>query len=175
MLQEIIKGCRKQRRESQKQLYKEFYTYAMSIALRYSESRQEAVMILNDSFMKVFDNIKKYDKNKPFKPWLRQIVINTAINYFHKNKNIRKWSSIDLHSGKLSQKETIISGIAYDEIIEMVRELSPAYRTVFNLYVIEGFTHREIAKMLNISEGTSKSNLSKAKRNLRSILEKHLL
>ena len=150
-----------------------FYAYGMSITLRYAESRDEAVAILNDAFMKVFTNIVKYDLDRPFKPWLRKIIVNTAINYYHRNKKSQHLENLEMAEGKLSTDEHITSGISYDEIITMVRQLTPGYRTVFNLFVIEGFKHREIADMLNISIGTSKSNLAKAKRNLQSILEKN--
>ncbi len=175
LLNEIIKGCRKRHRNSQKELYKLFYAYGMSIALRYTDSREEAAEVLNDAFMKVFDNIKSFDLERPFKPWLRRIIINTAINHFHKHKKDLELAELDLLDNKPVTEETIISGISYEEIVDMVQQLSPGYRTVFNLYVIENFTHEEIADMLGIAVGTSKSNLSKAKRNLRSILEKHLM
>jgi len=175
LIEEIIKGCRKRRRESQKELYKMFYAYGMSITLRYADSREKAVSILNDAFMKVFTNIDSYDLNRPFKPWLRQIVVNTAINHYHRNKNKQPLEHMEDMEGRLDKEEQIISGISYDEIIEMVQKLTPGYRTVFNLYVIEGFKHREIAEMLDISVGTSKSNLSKAKQNLQSILEKNFI
>lgn len=151
-----------------------FYAYGMSIALRYASSREEGVLILNDAFMKVFTNIKKYDLNRPFKPWFRQIVVNTAINHYHKACVKNKRAEIELQEHHLSREENIISGINFEEMIGMVQKLSPAYRTVFNLYVIDGFTHREIAEQLGISTGTSKSNLAKAKRNLRVILEENL-
>lgn len=151
-----------------------FYAYGMSITLRYADSREKAATILNDAFMKVFDNIKKYRSDRPFKPWLRQIIINTAINQYHKDKSRLERIEMDLNENHIASDEKILSGISYGEIIEMVQQLTPAYRTVFNLYVIEGYTHEEIAEMLNIAVGTSKSNLSKAKRNLRSILEKNL-
>ncbi|MGK7370472.1 MAG: RNA polymerase sigma factor [Candidatus Halalkalibacterium sp. M3_1C_030] len=173
MLKKIIKGCRKRRRKSQKKLYKMFYAYGMSIALRYAESRDEAAEILNDAFMKVFTNIKDYDPERAFKPWLRRILINTAINHYHSKKSHREMDSVEIADETLGREEKIIPGITYDEIIEMVQQLSPAYRTVFNLYVIEGFKHREIAEMLDIAVGTSKSNLAKAKKNLQSILEKN--
>ncbi len=150
-----------------------FYAYGMSITLRYAESRDEAAEILNDAFMKVFTNIKDFNTDKPFKPWLRRIIINTAINHYHKNKQYREMDSVDIAEESLGKSEKIIPGISYEEIIEMVQQLSPAYRTVFNLYVIEGFKHREIAEMLDIAVGTSKSNLAKAKKNLQAILEKN--
>lgn len=174
-MEEIIKGCRKRRRKSQKKLYKMFYAYGMSITLRYAESRGEAAEILNDAFMKVFSNIKKYNSSRPFKPWLRRIIINTAINHYHKNKQHRELESLDLSENGLHKEEQVLSGISYDEIIDMIQHLSPAYRTVFNLHVIEGFKHKEIADMLDIAVGTSKSNLSKAKQNLQSILEKNII
>lgn len=152
-----------------------FYAYGMSICLRYSDSRDQAAEILNDSFMKVFTHIREYDSSRPFKPWLRQIIINTAINHFHKNKNERTWKELESAQNQLTRDEKIISGISYQEIIELVRQLTPGYRAVFNLYVIEGYTHREISEKLGISEGTSKSNLSKAKRNLQTLLEKNLI
>ncbi len=175
MLKHIIKGCRKRRRESQKKLYELYYGYGMSITLRYSDSRDQGAEILNDAFLKVFDNIKSYDANRPFKPWFRRIVINTAINHYHKHKKEQNFTQFEMHENNLGQKETITSSITYQDIIKMVQQLTPAYRTVFNLHVIEGFTHSEIADMLGIAEGTSKSNLAKAKKNLRVILEKDLL
>ncbi|MFD2533221.1 RNA polymerase sigma factor [Gracilimonas halophila] len=175
MLADILKGCRKHRRESQKELYEMFYAYGMSITLRYADSRNQAAAVLNDAFMKVFENIRSYDTNRDFKPWFRRIVINTAINQYHKDR--KRLQMTDPLSGEddLFSEEHIISGISYDELIGMVQELSPAYRTVFNLYVIEGFKHEEIAGMLDISVGTSKSNLSKAKRNLRELLERNFI
>lgn len=152
-----------------------FYAYGMSITMRYADSRDRAVLILNDAFMKVFENIRKYDRHRPFKPWFRQIIVNTAINHFNANKKYQKWEGLEENSAHMGREETIISGLSYDEIIEMVQQLSPAYRTVFNLYVIDGFKHEEIAELLGISVGTSKSNLHKAKQNLRAMLEKNLM
>lgn len=151
-----------------------FYAYGMSITLRYADSREQAVAILNDAFMKVFENIRKYDSARPFKPWLRKIIVNTAIDHFHKQKNKIKWVDLEVNGSMMATDENITSGIFYHEIIDTVQELTPAYRTIFNLHVIEGFKHEEIAEMLDISVGTSKSNLSKAKRNLRTILGKKL-
>lgn len=174
MFKKIIKGCRKRHRKSQKELYEMYYAYGMSITLRYADTRNEAAAILNDAFMKVYDNIKEYNLNRPFKPWFRRILINTAINHYHKTKKEKERPVVDLQENSISEDESIISGITYREMIEMVQLLSPVYRTIFNLYVIEGYTHKEIARKLHIAEGTSKSNLFKAKQNLRSILEKNL-
>lgn len=174
MVEKIIKGCRDRRRDSQKELYKMFYAYGMSITLRYADSRGQAAEILNDAFMKVFTNIRKYDTDRPFKPWLRQIIVNTAINHFHKHNDSWQREELEDVKSEIANSEEITSGITYQEIINLVQQLSPAYRTVFNLHVIEGFKHEEIAEMLGIAVGTSKSNLSKAKQNLQSILKKNL-
>lgn len=152
-----------------------FYAYGMSITLRYADSREQAAEILNDAFMKVFTNIEKYDSDRPFKPWLRRIIVNTSINCYHKNQSRVQEIEFDSVAHKTASDETVLSGMTYDEIIEMVQELSPAYRTVFNLYVIEGFKHKEIANMLDIAVGTSKSNLAKAKKNLQTIVEKNFI
>jgi RNA polymerase sigma factor (sigma-70 family) len=151
-----------------------FYSYGMSITLRYSRSENEAASILNDAFMKVFDNIKSYDSNRPFKPWLKRIIINTAINQYQKNAS-QYHPLVSIENGtELKREEMIISDINYKEIIRLIQNLPPAYRTVFNLYVIEGYKHKEIAEILGISTGTSKSNLYKAKRVLQKNLEKIL-
>ena len=170
MLESILEGCRKGRRKHQKALYQRFYGYGMSITLRYTDTREEAVEVLNDAFLKVFDNIDRFDLTRPFKPWFRTITVRTAINHYHSRKRNFETRTLELHETFLAEPETILSSISYDEMVEMVQSLTPAYRTVFNLFVIEGFTHKEIAELLGITPGTSKSNLAKAKRNLRSIL-----
>jgi RNA polymerase sigma-70 factor (ECF subfamily) len=167
-LRNLIKGCLKNDRKSQRNLYRHFYGYGLSICLRYSDDRDEAVELLNEAFMKTFINLKKFDLSKPFTPWFRKILINTCINNFRKKK-IEFTSQLEEKDNNYSS-EDILSGISYQEILDMIRKLSPAYRAVFNLYVIEGYKHQEIAEMLNISTGTSKSNLAKAKKNMRIIL-----
>ncbi len=165
----LLAGCREMRRESQKLLYQEFYSYGMSICLRYADNRDEAAEILNDGFMKIFQNIKRFDLARPFKPWLRKIMVNTSINHYHQKQRALKLEEIE-NARHRSEQESILSGISYQEIIIMLQKLPPAYRTVFNLYVIEGYKHEEIASMLGVSTGTSKSNLFKAKEHLKRIL-----
>lgn len=143
----------------------------MSICLRYTDSRDEAAEILNDGFMNVFTNLKKFDFNKPFKPWLRKIMVNLAINLYHQKQHQIKAEEInDSHHESECDSENILTGISYREVIELLQKLPPAYRTAFNLHVIEGYSHEEIAAMLNISIGTSKSNLFKAKDKLKKIM-----
>jgi RNA polymerase sigma-70 factor (ECF subfamily) len=165
----ILLGCRELRRESQRLLYEEYYAYGLSICLRYADSRDEASEILNDGFMKIFKHIKQFDFSKSFKPWLRKIMVNTAINQYHKKQ--RNIQAAEIEKARFeSEPESIISGISYQEIVAMLQKLPPAYRTVFNLHVLEGYKHEEIAEMLHITEGTSKSNLFKAKESLKKIM-----
>lgn len=172
-LLQLIKGCRKNDRQAQKLLYQEFYSYGMSISIRYVSNREEGVEVLNDAFMKVFINIKKFDIAFPFKAWFRRILINESINAAKKKAGKFKETDIEEAYG-IGNPEIITSGIGHKEIVEMIQQLSPQYQTVFNLHVIEGYSHDEIAKMLSISPGTSKSNLSKAKGKLRELLNEYL-
>lgn len=161
----------RQDRTSQKALYQEFYSYGMSICLRYTDCRDEAVEILNDGFMNVFNNLKKFDFNRPFRPWLRTIMINLSINLYHQKQRQVKTEEInDSHHESEPDSENILAGVSYQEVIELLRKLPPSYRTAFNLHVIEGYSHEEIAAMLSITVGTSKSNLFKAKEKLKKIL-----
>lgn len=165
----LLLACLRWHRLSQKLLYQEFYSYSMSICLRYADGRDEAADILNEGFLKIFTSLDKFDLNKPFKPWLRKVIVNTAVNHYHQKKRQIQAEEIDTAHNE-SDTENILSGISYQEIIELLQKVSPAYRTVFNLHVIEGYTHEEIAMMLNISAGASKSNLFRAKEQLRKIL-----
>jgi len=169
-IQTILKGCHKQDRKAQHELYKLYYAYGMSVGIRYVKSEGDAIEVLNDSFMKVFSNIKKFDTTQSFKPWFRKIVVNTALNHMKKNKKFKLQADLD-EAYHISTKEEILSKIGYKELIKLVQSLSTAYRTVFNMYVIDGYKHEEISNELGISIGTSKSNLSKA----RSILQKKVI
>jgi RNA polymerase sigma factor (sigma-70 family) len=166
----LIQGCINKDRQSQKLLYKQFYGYGMSICMRYTRNRNEAMEVLNDSFMKVFLRINQFDNKHLFKSWFRKIVINSSIDYIKKEIRNRQNLSID---GLINiAEENQGSEITQEELLNLVQRLSPAYRSVFNLYVIDGYNHQEISKMLEISVGTSKSNLSKARLRLREFLLK---
>lgn len=168
-LPNILQGCRKQLRDSQHQLYKLFYGYGMSVAVRYAENEEEAISIVNDSFMKVFKSIKSFDQEKSFKPWFRRIVVNTSINHIQKQSKFKVESNIE-DATEVAAREEILSQINYQDLIRMVQTLGAGYRAVFNLYVIDGFKHEEIAKTLGITVSTSKSNLSRARHRMRELL-----
>lgn len=167
----LIEGCKIKDRESQRMLYKHYYGYAMSICVRYAQDHEEAREILNDGFMKVFAKIDMYDPKKSFKGWLRRILINTAIDHFRANKKHYYHADITEGHDQVSGAD-VIADLSHNDILELVQKLSPMYRTVFSMYAIDGYNHEEIAKQLGISVGTSKSNLSKARANLRKMLVK---
>ncbi len=173
-----VEACALNNRSSQKVLYSSFYGYAMAICDRYTSKQEDAVEILNDGFLKVFREIHHYhpayaDVVSSFKGWLRKIMVYTAIDHFRKNHKHQMVTQLDNVVYQVeSVSEDAVEKISYDEIIRSIQDLSPGYRTVFNLFVIEGLSHDEIARQLEISVGTSKSNLSKARRQLQKILFK---
>jgi RNA polymerase sigma-70 factor (ECF subfamily) len=143
----------------------------MGIALRYSKNREEALEILNDGFLKAFTKINQYNASYPFKAWLRKILINASIDYHRKYHKLTEVEKLQAQSSTNTYTYNLaLDNLAYEDLIKVIQRLSPAYRLVFNLAVIEGMTHKEIAKKLGISEGTSKSNLSKAKGKIQSLL-----
>ena len=165
----LIRGCIREDRQCQNALYRMYYPYGMSICIRYVDNEQEAISLLNEGFLKVYRNLKKYRADQPFKPWFRKIVVNTAINHIRKQRKFKMEISMD-EAKNISSGEDILSRINYQEIVSMVQSLSAAYRTVFNMYVIDGFKHEEIAHKLGISISTSKSNLTRARAKLRELV-----
>lgn len=174
-----VEGCSMNRRESQKVIYSSFYGYAMAICDRYANKQDDALEILNDGFLKIFREIHHYqpayaDVISSFKGWLRKIMVYTAIDHFRKNHKHDAVTQLDNVVYQVATPgEDAVDKLTYEEIIRSIQHLSPGYRTVFNLFVIEGLSHEEIAEQLGISEGTSKSNLSKARKQLQKILFKH--
>src|SRR5690606_28369915 len=159
-------------RLAQKHLYERFYGRMMGVCMRYSSHREQATEILNMGFFKVFKTIETFAKNGGnLEAWIYRIMVNTAIDYLraelrHRHDDIDKTAFIEDHSD-------IIADMNATQIMELVNRLTPAYRTVFNLYVVEGYNHPEIAALLGISEGSSKSNLFKARMKLQEMIQQH--
>lgn len=168
-LHQLIGGCIKQDRKSQKMLYKAFYGFAMGICLRYAGNRDEAADVMNQGFFKVFTHITKYDQTRPFKAWLGKIMMNTSIDYYRANLKMAYTDDLD-KAENLSDGELPDRKLNYDDLLKMIQQLPNAYRTVFNLFAIEGYTHEEIGVMLDINPGTSKSNLHKARQKLKEMI-----
>ncbi|MBC7778119.1 MAG: RNA polymerase sigma factor [Phycisphaerae bacterium] len=169
-LEEILDGCRQNKRASQQRLYAHFYNYAMTIARRYMGNTEIAEEVVNDSFFKVFTKIHLFLGGQPFKPWLRRVIVNTAIDRLRANMNLAPETELQAwhDSGSLTGIE---EELTREQIWAMLDRLPPAYRTVFNLAVVDCFSHEEIAAALQISVGASKSNLSRARQHLRTILK----
>jgi RNA polymerase sigma-70 factor (ECF subfamily) len=164
-----LQACRKGDRKSQDKLYKQFYGYAMGVCLRYARSREEAIEIVNDGFFKILTNLDKYSPGLSFKGWLRTIMINSSIDHFRRNE--KHYHHVDISYTKNEHLlPDVLSSMAEEVIINAIQELPPSYRLVFNLYAVEGYKHSEIAQKLNISEGTSKSNLNMARIKLKKYL-----
>lgn len=148
----------------------------MAICDCYANNEDDAVEILNDGFLKIFKEIHRYkpaytNEINSFKGWLRKIMVCTAIDHFRKNKKHRLVGELDIITVQTSaQEENGLDKLSYDEIIRFIQNLSPGYRIVLNLFIVEGFSHEEIADQLGISIGTSKSNLAKARKQLQKIL-----
>ncbi len=165
----LITACARQERWAQKVLYEEYYSRMMGVCLRYSNDEEEALDILHEGFIKVFKHINKYQPGTSLSAWIRRIMVNTAIDYYR--KSIRRRTEDIEQAYELSTNDAdAVSQCTEREILDAVQQLSPAYRAVFNLYVIEGYSHREIAEMLDITESTSRSNLVKARSKLQALL-----
>jgi RNA polymerase sigma factor (sigma-70 family) len=162
--QEIIDGCSKHDRRSQQLLYDRYSRFLLGVCLRYASDKAEAEDILQDSFLKIFFNIKDYSGTGSFIGWLRKVTVNTAITNYHKNLKFRYHIEIEefvsAETGVMSFEEDFFTS---DELYKVLNELPTGYRMVFNLYAVEGYKHKEIAKMLGIDTNTSKSQYSRAK------------
>ena len=162
----LLEGCLRNDRASQHGFYQHYYGYAMSICLRYTSSREEALDVMNESFLKIFTKLDQYDVNRSLKGWIRRIMINTAIDGYRQNHRHQHHDGLEVVQQQEGSEPNALDQLSYEEILREVQSLSPAYRTVFNLYVMDGYTHEEIAEMLGISIGASKSNLSRARGHL---------
>lgn len=160
----LVDGCMNNDRKAQEQLYRQFHGPMVTICMRYTRNQEDAIEVLQTGFMKVFKNISKFNSAKAsLYTWVRTIMVHTAIDFLRQKQHFKHIDEVE---------ETIIHGVETDavdrlsvqEILKLVQQLPPSTQTVFNLYVMEGYMHREIAVMLNISEGTSKWHLSEARK-----------
>ncbi len=167
MKKDFIKECLNNDAKAQEKLYRLFAPKMYGICLRFAKNRMEAEDILQDGFIKIFTNLKYFRNEGSFEGWIRRTIINTAINHY--KKKLRDLNNITIEHTNITDRtdDDIISKLSVGELLELINELPDGYRIVFNLNVIEGYTHKEIGKMLNISENTSKSQLSRAKHNLK--------
>ena len=171
---EIIKGCLKHKASAQEKLYALYSRRMMAICLRYTKSRFEAEDIFHEAFVKVFKNIEKWQGGS-FEGWMRRIFVNTAINHYHQNKKYFDHVDASYADYVVGTHDNIISTLATQELLQLVNQLPDGYKLIFNLHVVEGYSHVEIGELLNIAEGSSKSQLSKAKAYLKKLIENQLI
>lgn len=167
--QELIDGCRKGSRSFQKALYDRYCRKMMVVCLRYSRTTAEAEDILQEAFVKIFQGIKNFRQESKLETWITRIMVNTALNF--QRRKLYLFPMVDVEEIDLPENEVSISNINFSQLLDIIRSLPQGCQIVFNLFAIEGYNHKEIAEMLGISEGTSKSQYSRA----RTLLQEKLL
>src|SRR5829696_7711202 len=170
---DLIEGCLKGSRKMQYELYGRFAPKMYGVCLRYAANAEEAEDILQEGFIKVFRKMESFRSEGSFEGWIRRIFVNTAIEYYRKKTYLQPITEHEENTVE-GKYVSVLDNLAEKDIIKLVQQLSPGYRTVFNMYVVEGYTHKQIADALNISEGTSKSQLSRAKLILQDLVKKYL-
>lgn len=175
----LIDGCLAGERKAQQRVYELFYGRMMAICLRYTKNHDQAKDILQDGFIKVFRNLAEFNRAGSFEGWIRRIMVNTAIDHFRRTKHSylllgedRSMEEFEDIPEETGAEEESWADVKPADVINAMQKLTPAYRTVFNLYVFEEMSHKQIAETLAINIGTSKSNLAKAKANLKQLLKK---
>jgi len=171
--EELIKGCISEKRECQKLLYQKFAGKMLAVCFRYCKNRDEAEDILQEGFIKVFKNIGKFQNLGSFEGWIRRIMVNTALEEIRRKKNQLLTDDIDTIYVQPESDIRTEENINAKELVKLIQALPAGYQVVFNLSVIEGYTHKEIAGMLGINEGTSKSQLAKARTYLQRLINKN--
>lgn len=170
---DLISGCLKGDRRIQQELYNRFSPKMYAVCLRYAGNAEEAQDILQEGFIKVFKKLDSFRNEGSFEGWVRRIFVNTAIEQFRRKRYLMPVTEKEENTieGKYL---SVLDNLAVSDIMALVQELSPGYRTVFNMYVVEGYSHKEIGDILGISEGTSKSQLSRAKVILQDLVRRHI-
>ncbi len=177
---ELVDGCVAGDRRAQQRVYEQFYGKMMAVCMRYTKNTDQAKDILQDGFIKVFRSMESFNRAGSFEGWIRRIIVNTAIDHFRRSKHsylllgeersIEDFKDQDEEDTLADDTGEELPDLKPADVINAMQKLTPAYRTVFNLYVFEEMTHKEIADALGINVGTSKSNLAKAKHNLKKLL-----
>lgn len=167
----LIEGCIDNRRDAQYELYNLLSGKMFAVCLRYARNREAAEDLLQEGFVKVFNNIEKFRSEGSFEGWVRRIIVNTAIEHYR--KSTKMYSIINVEEVEMDVPWTDNGDVLQlEDLTNLINKLSPGYRTIFNMYVVEGYSHKEIGEMLEISEGTSKSQLARARYILMEMVKK---
>jgi RNA polymerase sigma-70 factor (ECF subfamily) len=172
---DLVKGCAGGDRRSQEILYKRYFSFAMSICIRYTHDENEAMEIVNDSYMKVLEGLSDYDSSRPFKPWYGKVLVNTSIDNYRKNLKYNDYLSINTIAETEDREPEIEAELSVNDILTLYRYLPGNYKITFNLFEIEGYSHEEIGRMMGVTASTSRSNLARAKKMLRELYYKHII
>jgi RNA polymerase sigma factor (sigma-70 family) len=168
--EELVKGCIEKNPIAQKYLYDKFSRKMMGVCLRYCDNREEGEDVLQNGFITVFTHIASFKGLGSFEGWVRKIMVNTALTNIRKNKKFKQNISMDTVEYMIPSTNHIAENFAANDLLKIIQTLPPGFRTVFNLYAIEGYSHKEIGDLLHISEGTSKSQYSRAKVHLQKMI-----
>ena len=171
-LEILVKRCIERDRNSQSALYARFCRKMFAVCIRYSQNREEAEDTMQEAFVKVFENLKNFKNDGSLEGWIRKIIVNEAIQKFRRNSQRTKEVSLESIEWKQGIEEPVSSDLGTKELMTLIQKLPPKCRMVFNLYALEGYTHKQIAEQLGISEGTSKSNLHDARNLLQKALKR---
>ncbi len=163
---QLIESCRKGDRIGQKELYNRFARKMMGVCYRYVNDKETASDLLQDGFVKVFSSLDSYSGTGSFEGWIRKIFVNTALEFLRKTDVLRDATDLDNTAELVQPDSSVISSMTADELMQLVHELPPGFRTVFNLFAIEGYSHKEIAELMNITESTSRSQFTRARQML---------
>jgi len=172
---DLVKRCAGGDVRSQEFLYRRYFSFAMSICIRYTRDEGEAMEVVNDSYMKVLDRLQEYDHSRPFRSWYGKILVNTAIDNYRKNLKNNGYISIDTVNETGEIDPEIETELSVNDILTLYSYLPANYRMTFNLFEIEGYSHEEIGEMLGVTASTSRANLARAKKMLRELYNRHLI
>jgi RNA polymerase sigma factor (sigma-70 family) len=171
-LTDIIKGCQLGNRKAQELLYKLFAAKMLGVCMRYATDKMEAEDMLQNGFIKVFGKIEDYRGDGSFEGWVRRIMVHSSIEYYRKHHKMMQLVEMDTAGAEQLVNPVGASNLEAKDLLAIIQTLSPGYRMVFNMYAIEGYSHKEIAEVMNISEGASKSQLSRARAILKEMVNK---
>jgi RNA polymerase sigma-70 factor (ECF subfamily) len=166
---ELLEGCKAGKSKFQELLYKRFFSFAMGICIRYTPNTNDALEVVNDAFLKVFENIHSYDTTRPFNSWFSKVIVNSAIDSFRKTQKFHAEVTLNGAEAIEDHEPTMDEELSANEILMLFAQLPDTFRITFNLYEIEGYSHEEIGEMMGISTSTSRSNLTRAKKMLRKL------
>lgn len=172
---DLVKRCADGDIRSQEYLYRRYFSFAMSICIRYTRNQTEAMEVVNDSYMKVLDKLSEFDSSRPFKSWYGKILVNTAIDNYRKNRKNNEHVSIDTINETGEADPEIETELSVNDILRLYGYLPENYKITFNLYEIEGYSHEEIGQMMGVTASTSRANLARAKKMLRELYSKHII